>query len=368
MQTLKMLFRKITQPANLMWNVSLAYTLIPILITLGNPQFFFVLVATLVFILAYLLMIYTDKPLIEWVGWTYMIVYIIALTYFSIGMSMFIFYQTNLLTFRYQENYRSIKWLTVYLEMLILTIYAIFSNLLSDLFIIGPVFLFAFGLHFTMKRILEHERLKEKVLAQNESINTLLAENERNRISRDLHDTLGHVFSMLTIKSDLALALLDKGKIQEAKGEIVSLQALTKEITQNVRRIIQDLQQQTINEEITIVEQMLSLAGIEAKIEGKNIANKMTSQQQHIMAMILRELVTNVLKHSQANQCHIKFRQEDGSIIFEVSDNGIGMQEVTGEELHTVKQRLTILQATLTYLSYQPLHIQIIIPTKKDSE
>lgn len=64
-------------------------------------------------------------------------------------------------------------------------------------------------------------------MEKNRTINLLLAENERNRIGRDLHDTLGHVFAAMTLKTELALKQLEKKNMTLSKrvGRIESNQS-----------------------------------------------------------------------------------------------------------------------------------------------
>ena len=54
--------------------------------------------------------------------------------------------------------------------------------------------------------------LKNEIEEKNKYINTLIAEQERQRIGQDLHDTLGHVFVSLSLKSELAYKLIDKDR------------------------------------------------------------------------------------------------------------------------------------------------------------
>lgn len=54
----------------------------------------------------------------------------------------------------------------------------------------------------------------------NRTINILSAENERNRIGRDLHDTLGHTFAMMSLKTELALKQMDKEQYEAARKRI----------------------------------------------------------------------------------------------------------------------------------------------------
>lgn len=75
-------------------------------------------------------------------------------------------------------------------------------------FLIVPIFCIGYMWIAIENRNSEEQR--EKIAEQNQYINILSAENERNRIGRDLHDSLGHTFAMMTLKTELALKLLEK--------------------------------------------------------------------------------------------------------------------------------------------------------------
>lgn len=60
----------------------------------------------------------------------------------------------------------------------------------------------------------------------NRTINILSAENERNRIGRDLHDTLGHTFAMMSLKTELALKQMDKEQYDAARKNLEELNQL----------------------------------------------------------------------------------------------------------------------------------------------
>ena len=68
-------------------------------------------------------------------------------------------------------------------------------------------FIFSDAMTFGLYRIRLSEDIKEEKMKQNAKLNLFLAENERNRIGQDLHDSLGHTFAMLSVKTDLALQL-----------------------------------------------------------------------------------------------------------------------------------------------------------------
>ncbi|MGC4375142.1 sensor histidine kinase, partial [Streptococcus suis] len=154
--------------------------------------------------------------------------------------------------------------------------------------------------------------------------NLLLAENERNRIGQDLHDTLGHVFAMLSVKAELVQTLLEHDQVDQAKKEVADLQTLAKDSMQEVRQIVQSLKQHTVTEELQILQQMLDLAGVDLVVLGGEIAEQLSLPVQNKLAMVLRELANNLLKHSQASKCRLVFEKDQQELVLHYEDNGVG--------------------------------------------
>lgn len=59
-------------------------------------------------------------------------------------------------------------------------------------------------------------------------LNLFLAENKRNRIGRDLHDSLGHTFAMLSLKTELAQQLLKMSQYEQAGKELAEVHDISK--------------------------------------------------------------------------------------------------------------------------------------------
>ena len=72
-------------------------------------------------------------------------------------------------------------------------------------------------------------------------LNLFLAENKRNRIGRDLHDSLGHTFAMLSLKTELAQQLLKMSQYEQAGKELAEVHDISKQSMADVRRIIDNL-------------------------------------------------------------------------------------------------------------------------------
>lgn len=126
----------------------------------------------------------------------------------------------------------------------------------------------------------------------------MIAEQERNRIGQDLHDTLGHVFASLSVKSELAAKLIDKDPIA-AKKEILNINEISKDTLEKVRHIIENLKVQTFEEEIQSIEQFLKDANIHFNFENIRGASSLNpTKTDDIINDTLEKPVNNVIKHA----------------------------------------------------------------------
>ena len=181
--------------------------------------------------------------------------------------------------------------------------------------------------------------MEEALAEKNRTINILSAENERNRIGRDLHDTLGHTFAMMSLKTELALKQMDKEQYDAARKNLEELNQISRDSMYEVREIVNKLKYRTVAEELLELELLFDLSDI-----------VLSPVIQSTLSMVLRELANNVIKHSQADSCQIRLRRDHG-IVLEFEDDGCGFKEVTGQELHSIRERLSLVDGDLEILS-----------------
>nr|WP_269902565.1 histidine kinase [Streptococcus pseudoporcinus] len=185
-------------------------------------------------------------------------------------------------------------------------------------------------------------------------------------MSQDLHDTLGHVFVMLTIKADLVQTLLGRGEVVKAQEEVADLQTITKHAMQNVRQIVGSLKDHQIAQELVVIRKMLELAGVDFHIEGESVVKALPTDLQSKTAMILRELVNNLMKHSQAKKCSLRFNRDQNHVYLFYHDDVLGFSDLDGQELHSIKERLIPLQGQVRITSLsKPTEIIVSIPIKE---
>ncbi|QWQ38877.1 sensor histidine kinase [Gemella sp. zg-570] len=279
---------------------------------------------------------------------------------------MMFIYHSSLINYKYKDtNIKSFRHLSFFLCIAIIYInYSLLSNAKFYERFVGLVLVtLCLIMHLSARlNILTAEKEYEK-LKHNEYINNLLAENERNRIGRDLHDTLGHVFATLSLKSDLAIKFLEREKYLEAKQEIAEFNSITKDTSKQIRQIINNLNYRTLEEELYLTKEILDLANIRFEIHENFAKGNLSPIEQSTLAMVLRECINNILKHSEATFCKITFQEDVKELAFYIEDNGKGFGNLTGKELKSIKERIILVDGKVAIENIKnPTQIKITIP------
>jgi len=166
--------------------------------------------------------------------------------------------------------------------------------------------------------------------------------SERLRLARDAHDMLGLGLSTIALKTDLAVALVEQDA-DRSRQETVQALHLTRLVGTDVEAVSGDRVNLSMATEVATARDSLAAAGIRTEIE-VDTAN----HEVDVLAPVLREAVTNVLRHSRARRCLIKLTQADGASTLVVSNDGV--LETAGEPgrgLVNMSERLHAVRGTL---------------------
>ena len=334
--------------------VSLIFLVFPVLGVLGGYYPVWTLVLTGLFTIAYLLMVYLKQAYSKWIPflWFYTLAYIIFMSItFQGGMMWFAFFNVNLLVWRFEDSISSYRFLSFLATLLILTSSSfLLTDDLSTHLMSMAISLFSLGMYYFQNRMRQERKMEEALAEQNRTINILSAENERNRIGRDLHDTLGHTFAMMSLKTELALKQMDKEQYDAARKNLEELNQISRDSMYEVREIVNQLKYRTVAEEMIELERLFDLSDIVLTVDSSLDLDSLSPVTQSTLSMVLRELANNVIKHSQADSCQIRLSRNRG-IILEFEDDGCGFKEVTGQELHSIRERLSLVDGDLEILS-----------------
>jgi len=184
---------------------------------------------------------------------------------------------------------------------------------------------------------------------------------ERERIARDLHDVLGHTLSVVVLKSELAQKLMSRDP-SRALQEMAEVERISRQGLAEVREAITGYRSSGLAAEIEHVRETLTAAGIDATIEARPIA--LAPAQETALSLALREAATNVIRHSAATRCHIKFYAQDGSALMEVQDDGRGGDAPFGNGLSGMRERVQALGGALMRETDRGTRLQIRLPLK----
>ena len=353
-----------------MFWVSLIFMVFPILpVVIGELPSWHLLVDIL-FVVTYLGVLTTKNQRLSRLFWFFMLVYVAGNTVFISGNYVwFFFFLANLLIyhFRVRSLHSLHVWTFLLVQFLVVLQLIVFQKIGTEFVIYELVILtFIDLMTLGLVRIRIIEDLKEAQAKQNVQINLLLAENERNRIGQDLHDSLAHTFAMLSVKTDLALQLFQMQAYPQVEKELREIQQISKESMREVRTIVENLKSRTLTSELETVKKMLEIAGIEVETANQLDTASLTQELESTASMILLELVTNIIKHAKASKAYLKLERTEKELILKVSDDGCGFASIKGDELHTVRDRVLPFSGEVRVISQkQPTEIQVRLPYKE---
>jgi two-component system, NarL family, sensor histidine kinase DesK len=142
---------------------------------------------------------------------------------------------------------------------------------------------------------------------------------ERLRMTRDLHDLLGHNLSLITLKSELAGRLLEAAPARAA-AEIQEVERVARQTLREVREAVAGYRQPELVSELDGARQLLEAAGIAYRIE--HSAGALPPALDAVLAWTVREGATNVIRHSRARHCTISVTCDAGSVRAEIINDG----------------------------------------------
>ena len=353
-----------------MYWASLIFMVFPIVPVVTGELPSWHLLIDILFVLAYLGVLTTKSQRLSWLCWVIMLAYVAGYTAFvGVNYIWFFFFLANLLIYHFGvRSFNSLHVRTFLLaQVLVVGQLLIFQEVEVEflVYLLG-ILTFIDLMTFGLVRIRIVEDLKEAQAKQNAQINLLLAENERSRIGQDLHDSLGHTFAMLSVKTDLTIQLLQMQAYPQAEKELREIQQISKESMREVRTIVENLKSRTLTSELETVKKMLEIAGIEVEIANQLDTASLTRELESTASMILLELVTNIIKHAKASKTYLKLERTEKELILTVRDDGCGFTSLKGDELHTVRDRVLPFSGEVKVISQkQPTEVQVRLPYKE---
>ncbi|PYI66012.1 sensor histidine kinase [Arthrobacter livingstonensis] len=145
----------------------------------------------------------------------------------------------------------------------------------------------------------------------------LAVREERSRVARDMHDILGHSLTVIAVKAELAGRLLPIAP-EKAATEISDLEDLARGALEDVRATVGGYRGVNILSELVNARTALTAADIDADLPGA--ADGVPAKHRELFGWALREGVTNVIRHGDANRCRVTLSAR----LLQIDDDGVG--------------------------------------------
>ncbi|BFT75432.1 sensor histidine kinase [Paenibacillus sp. P36] len=260
----------------------------------------------------------------------------------------------------------------------------------SELFsiILNAVLFFAIGL--SLQRVVTSNEKTEKLLAENQrqyyliheqnnaleqyanQIEQLTLLEERNRMARELHDTVGHTFTSVIMGMD-AVSYLIEAAPDKAKEKLDVLRGVTRNGLEEVRRSIHQMVPK--EGDMLLSQQLTRLANEFALHTGTQIRFTTVGEEFEIpkqtklsLIRCLQESLTNAKRHGRATTVEIKLNYVDDGVGIRIEDDGVGTEQLkVGFGINAMQERIFALQGTLQVSSTvgQGTVVECFIPAKR---
>ena len=233
--------------------------------------------------------------------------------------------------------------------------------------IVAETLVFGLGVFFVLQltnKVLSERQIKQKLALANEQLRTyaqkveeLATVQERNRIARDIHDSLGHALTSLNIQMQTAVRLWNKEPVQ-AHSFLTQAQSLGKIAMQEVRKSIstlrEDVKEQPLEAKIeTLVNDYRKGTGLSICT---NICRCRSIPKPVAKAIyrIVQESLTNIFKYAEATEVQIQLKTTSKEFFISVEDNGKGFdpkQNSSGFGLRGMEERVTAVNGELEIIT-----------------
>ena len=194
--------------------------------------------------------------------------------------------------------------------------------------------------HYHREKSLRQAELK----LSHDEVRRLGAMAERERIGRDLHDLLGHTLSLITLKSELAVKLFDRDPLA-ARREIVDVERVARDALGQVRRAVTGIRMAGLAAELASARLLLESSDI--RLDYALPDDGLPSEIETVLALTLREAITNIQRHARASHARVQVTVEAGEACLLVVDDGTGATIVPGNGLCGMRERLQLLDGRL---------------------
>ena len=190
---------------------------------------------------------------------------------------------------------------------------------------------------------------------------------ERLRIARDLHDLYGRTLATVAVKSELAAELIRRGRPEVAADEIAAVRVIADQSGRDMRQLVRGYREADLAAELSGARALLDSAGIRCVVSGV-VPVDLASETASSLGWMLRESITNVIRHSSAKECIISV-VSGSELRLTITNDGAGQPEAAGSPgsgLLGMGERLTAVGGHLEHWSAgDRFTVEAVVPARQ---
>lgn len=193
---------------------------------------------------------------------------------------------------------------------------------------------------------------------------------ERNRLAREIHDTLGHALTGIITGIEACTALMDVAP-EATKIQLSAIAEVARQGVTDVRRSVKALRPDALekfdlaNAISRTINEMCTAANVEIEYICEARLDCFTEDEEDMIYRIIQESITNSIRHGKADYIWITIQRELDMLKICIRDNGIGCAEIQkGFGLHHMEERLNMLNGSLSYSGTNGFVVEAVIPIR----
>ncbi len=193
---------------------------------------------------------------------------------------------------------------------------------------------------------------------------------ERNRLAREIHDTLGHTLTGISAGIDACIAMIDIAP-DKTKSQLEVISGVTREGIQEIRRSVSQLRPDAL-ERLRLkdaiqkmVEDTNTLTNTNVSFDCRIQPLRFCEDEENAIYRVIQESLTNAMRHGQATQVDIRMWPEDGDVRLTIQDNGAGCKEIRpGFGTAHIRERIALLNGTVSFDGSHGFLVDATIPIR----
>ena len=197
---------------------------------------------------------------------------------------------------------------------------------------------------------------------------------ERNRLAREIHDTLGHSLTGIITGIEACIMLMDIAP-EATKEQLRAIAEVARNGITDVRHSVNALRPdalETLSLESAIrklVEESEKSTGVKIDLVFPENLQDLDQDEEDVLYRIVQESITNAIRHGKATHIDVRMEHVDNDLRIRIADNGKGCDNIqSGFGLHHMQERIDMLKGTLSYSGKDGFVIEAVVPIRVEAE